>query len=485
MKLVELIISELSDFLGFTENSLVDKPAIEENFFYFREQEVDEFIVSKLIELEMDKYVKLVNKLPGETRDNYLQRCIPTLLDEGYPEDQAIAICYSEFVQMDKSEDVYELKIGDYQTRHYDMCPGASELYKKIESGEIETDMGLAIRAAKLQDVLFWLEKHTVKEMGKATFEDVVAAQNLAYEIMQLAEGMGLTQEHQYIYGHIQAIRDLSGDTSLDMDTTGLAPYNDQISGSIVTERFESYNDYPQAASDNACKVLRWIDEHGRDEVEGMTQVGLARANQLCNRENISEDTIARMSAFSRHRQNAEIADEYKGTPWKDKGYVAWLGWGGDEGVNWATRKLEQIRKEMSTQKFSFASEEERIVVGPMLIPNKRILRIDENGNPYHVFFSEDTVRAIAEKMMKDKLLDRLNAQHDPNQPIEGNMLETWIIEDPKRDKAAIYGFEHLPPGSWMGMYRIESEDAWKRVKSGELKGFSIEAFLAERVVSN
>ena len=375
MKLVELIISELSDFLGFTENSLVDKPAIEENFFYFKEQEVDEFIVSKLIELEMDKYVKLVSKLPGETRDNYLQRCIPTLLDEGYPEDQAIAICYSEFVQMDESEDVYELKIGDYQTRHYDMCPGASELYKKIESGEIETDMGLAIRAAKLQDVLFWLEKHTVKEMGKATFEDVVAAQNLAYEIMQLAEGMGLTQEHQYIYGHIQAIRDLSGDTSLDMDTTGLAPYNDQISGSIVTE--------------------------------------------------------------------------------------------------------------MSTQKFSFASEEERIVVGPMLIPNKRILRIDENGNPYHVFFSEDTVRAIAEKMMKDKLLDRLNAQHDPNQPIEGNMLETWIIEDPKRDKAAIYGFEHLPPGSWMGMYRIESEDAWKRVKSGELKGFSIEAFLAERVVSN
>jgi len=94
MKLVELIISELSDFLGFTENSLVDKPAIEENFFYFKEQEVDEFIVSKLIELEMDKYVKLVSKLPGETRDNYLQRCIPTLLDEGYPEDQAIAICY-------------------------------------------------------------------------------------------------------------------------------------------------------------------------------------------------------------------------------------------------------------------------------------------------------------------------------------------------------------------------------------------------------
>ena len=110
--------------------------------------------------------------------------------------------------------------------------------------------------------------------------------------------------------------------------------------------QFESYNDYPQAASDAACKVLRWIDEHGRDEVAGMTQTGLTRANQLCNRENISEDTIARMASFARHKKNSEINPEYKGTPWKDKGYVAWLGWGSDEGINWAQRKLKQIRKE-------------------------------------------------------------------------------------------------------------------------------------------
>lgn len=111
-------------------------------------------------------------------------------------------------------------------------------------------------------------------------------------------------------------------------------------------QTFESYTDYPKAASDAACKVLRWIDEHGRDEVAGMTRVGLARANQLCKREPISEDTIARMAAFARHKQNAEISEEYKGTPWKDKGYVAWLGWGSDEGIEWAQRKLKQIRGE-------------------------------------------------------------------------------------------------------------------------------------------
>ena len=106
----------------------------------------------------------------------------------------------------------------------------------------------------------------------------------------------------------------------------------------------ETYNDYPKSASENACKVLRWRDEHG-DEVDGMTRVGWTRANQLCKGENISRDTIARMASFKRHQKNAEISEEYKGTPWKDKGYVAWLGWGGTSGVEWAIRKLKEIDK--------------------------------------------------------------------------------------------------------------------------------------------
>ena len=106
---------------------------------------------------------------------------------------------------------------------------------------------------------------------------------------------------------------------------------------------FESYNDYPKEASANACKVLKWIDEYGRDEVKGMTRTGLARANQLCAKENITRETISRMASFKRHEKNAEINPEYKSTPWKDKGYVAWLGWGGTSGINWAIRKLDEI----------------------------------------------------------------------------------------------------------------------------------------------
>ena len=106
--------------------------------------------------------------------------------------------------------------------------------------------------------------------------------------------------------------------------------------------KLETYNDYPESAKNNAKKVLKWREEHG-DEVKGMTRVGWTRANQLSKGENISRSTISRMASFKRHEKNAEVSAEFKSTPWKDRGYVAWLGWGGTSGVNWAIKKLESI----------------------------------------------------------------------------------------------------------------------------------------------
>ena len=98
----------------------------------------------------------------------------------------------------------------------------------------------------------------------------------------------------------------------------------------------ESYNDYPQAATENAKIALRWVEENGWGDCG--TPVGKARANQLANGEKITEDTIARMAAFERHRQNSqkELGDGC--------GRLMWLCWGGDEGIEWAQRKLKQIR---------------------------------------------------------------------------------------------------------------------------------------------
>lgn len=102
--------------------------------------------------------------------------------------------------------------------------------------------------------------------------------------------------------------------------------------------KLESYTDYPQAATENAKIALRWAEKNGWGDCG--TPVGKQRANQLANREPISEDTISRMAAFERHRQNSkkELGDGC--------GRLMWLAWGGDEGVEWAQRKLKQIRNE-------------------------------------------------------------------------------------------------------------------------------------------
>ena len=108
----------------------------------------------------------------------------------------------------------------------------------------------------------------------------------------------------------------------------------------IVKEMdFESYNDYPQAASENAQRALRIRDEN--PDLKCGTLVGWARANQLAKGENISEETIARMSSFARHYENS------KGNPNEDCGALMWLAWGGTEGIEWAGRKLDQIRKDI------------------------------------------------------------------------------------------------------------------------------------------
>lgn len=107
----------------------------------------------------------------------------------------------------------------------------------------------------------------------------------------------------------------------------------------------ESYNDYPESASNNAKKVLKWREEYP-DEIKGMTSVGWRRANQLAKKEKLTRSTIARMASFKRHQKNATVAEEYKSTPWKDAGYVAWLGWGGTSGINWAINKLKSIDNE-------------------------------------------------------------------------------------------------------------------------------------------
>ena len=103
----------------------------------------------------------------------------------------------------------------------------------------------------------------------------------------------------------------------------------------------EAYTDYPKAASENAKTALRWAQKNGWGGCSGA--IGKKRANQLANREPISLETIERMAGFIRHKRNStrKLGEGC--------GRLSWLAWGGTEGVEWARRKIEQIKNEDRT----------------------------------------------------------------------------------------------------------------------------------------
>ena len=139
----------------------------------------------------------------------------------------------------------------------------------------------------------------------------------------------------------------LTGDTRVEEIAMVEMPAIEQDFIYFEKQEFESYNDYPQAATTNACRAVKWAEKNGWGSC--LQAEGKNRANQLCNRENITEETIARMSAFRRHQQHKDV-------PYSEGcGGIAWDAWGGDAGVDWAERKLEQIRK----------SKEKMAEVGP------------------------------------------------------------------------------------------------------------------------
>jgi len=132
---------------------------------------------------------------------------------------------------------------------------------------------------------------------------------------------------------------------------------------------------------------------------------------------------------------------------------------------------------------FSAVNDEQRLVMGPLLLPNRKILRVDGAGYPYHVFFSEKTVRRLAEMFLEKKYTDKATLEHQ--KPIDGvKLVESWIIESREKDKSKLYNF-NLPVGTWMGVMKIEDDKLWNDyVKTGKVKGFSVEALLGHNLVA-
>ena len=127
--------------------------------------------------------------------------------------------------------------------------------------------------------------------------------------------------------------------------------------------------------------------------------------------------------------------------------------------------------------------EAKRMLIGPALIPEKRIGRYnDEEDEEYEVFFSVETVRQASQLYMKEERTNSHTYEHADE--VEGlTVVESWLIEDPKKDKASLYGFDHLPVGTWMLAMKIWDENIWNAILKKDVRGLSIEGYFTDELV--
>ena len=130
---------------------------------------------------------------------------------------------------------------------------------------------------------------------------------------------------------------------------------------------------------------------------------------------------------------------------------------------------------------FAKVNEEKRLLVSPALIPYKQIYRYDANKDKnYYVYFTAETVRKAAESYMKHQNTNSATLQHE--EKVTGvHTVESWIVENSTNDKSNLYGYE-LPVGTWFVTMRVLNDEVWERIKSGELKGLSIEGYFVDKM---
>ena len=296
MEIIELLIDENKIESGINAVSVVESPAIEENFVALKKHEVE------------------LKEVDGEKRILMGAALVPNKQIYRKNGDKEFYIYFSEETVRKASELFLMRANQNNATLEHEkkMLDGMSV----VESWIIEDE-----KQDKSAKYKFNLPKGTWMISMKVNNDEI-------WNKVKAGEVKGFSIEGYFVDKYEMSLQETEDDRLIKA-------IRDLI---LKDENYnlETYNDYPKEASENAKIALRYAEENGWGDCG--TPVGKARANQLANGENISEDTISRMASFERHRQSSqkELGDGC--------GRLMWLAWGGDAGVEWAQRKLEQIR---------------------------------------------------------------------------------------------------------------------------------------------
>lgn len=304
--IIELFIDEDNDFAGIEAISIVENPAIEEDFIALKAQEI------KLAEVDAEKRILMGAAL---VPDRKIYR------NNG---DEEYYIFFSKETVRKASElFLTKGKQNNSTLEHEVELNGLSvveswiiedEKQDKSAKYNLNLPIGTWMVSVKVNNDKIWEE--FVKE-GKVKGFSI--------------EGFFTDKLDERPKESVREIMDYDEFEALSK----LFELEDVLLKGQEVE-LETYNDYPKAARNNAKRALSWKKENGSS---CGTLVGWSRANQLASGEKLSRSTIARMASFKRHQQHKDV-------PYSEGcGGIMWDAWGGSSGVNWAISKLKQIDK--------------------------------------------------------------------------------------------------------------------------------------------
>lgn len=299
MRIVELIIEEEEDslFAGIDAISIVEHPAIEENFVALNNQK--EY---KLAEADTDKRLltgallvpnKTIYRKDGDdeyyiyfTRET-VRKASEMFLMNGYQNNST----FEHRLELSGLSLVESWIVED-------------EVKDKSQIYDMDLPLGTWVGTMKVTNEEVWKDFVKTGKVKGFSIEGYFVEKSKKEELSKEIEaGLELLKIKQMI---------LEAETNL-----------------------ESYTDYPESASNNAKRALEWAEKNGWGSCG--TDVGKRRANQLAKKEGISRDTISRMASFKRHQQNKDV-------PYSEGcGGLMWDAWGGTSGIEWAINKLKEL----------------------------------------------------------------------------------------------------------------------------------------------
>lgn len=137
-------------------------------------------------------------------------------------------------------------------------------------------------------------------------------------------------------------------------------------------------------------------------------------------------------------------------------------------------RNFQAFKSGKSRMAFAL-NEEKKIISGPAMIADMPLYRKDDELGEYYVVFDKQAIRAIVEKFSAKGYMKNFNLFHDDKSQVSDVTIFNSFISDSELGISPLKGFEDVADGSWFISAKVNNDEVWGKVKSGEIKGFSVE----------